>query len=144
LSALAEGIKQRQWWDESRWKIEKTGSDIRIWKVEWFSVNEGVYLYLRPRTSQPAFDLAVYGRPTTFSSKFVHILKKYIERQYPEKDVDVGGFIKRLTGVNTFLEKTLTFSFTEKDQVEMVLKSLDDMVNQFEKTLDDSFEEFKK
>jgi hypothetical protein len=38
----------------------------------------------------------------------------------------------------------LNFSLTEKGQVEKILKSLDEMVGQFEKVLDESVEEFRK
>ena len=55
-----------------------------------------------------------------------------------------GDFVKHLTGYNKFLEKTMKFSFTEKDQVERILQNLDEMVNQFEIILDKSFEEFNK
>ena len=55
-----------------------------------------------------------------------------------------GDFKKNLSGINTYLEKDLHFSFTEKNQIEKILKSLDEMVEQFEKILDESVEEFKK
>jgi len=142
LSALEDGVKERQWWDESTWKVEKTGSDITIWKPKWCPENTGVYLWLRPWIEGPACDLFVYGSPATFSAEFVCILKKHLEGKYPGKTA--GDFIKHLTGVNTFLERTMKFSFTEKDQVEKILRSLDEMVSQFEKILDDSVEEFNK
>jgi len=142
LSALEDGIKERQWWDESTWKVEKTGSDISIWKPKWCPEDTGIYLWLRPWIEGPACDLFVYGSPATFSAEFVRILKKHLEGKYSGKTA--GDFIKHLTGVNTFLERTMKFSFAEKDQVEKILRSLDEMVSQFEKILDDSVEEFNK
>ncbi len=144
LSALEEGIKQRQWWDESIWKLEKTGPEISISKRKWFPENAdfNLELRLRPWIEQPALDLFVYGSPATFSAKFAHIMKRHIEGKYPGKMA--GDFVKHLTGVNKFLEKTMKFSFTEKDQVEKILKSFDEMVIQFEDILDKSFEEFNK
>jgi len=142
LSALEDGIKKRRWWDKSTWKVEKTGSEITIWKPKWCPEETGVYLWLKPWTEGPACDLFVYGSPATFSSKFVHVFKKHLEGKYPGKTA--GDFIKHLTGVNTFLERTMKFSFTEKDHVEKILRSLDEMVSQFEKILDDSIEEFNK
>lgn len=142
LSALEDGVKERQWWDESTWSLEKTGSDIFIWKPKWCPDDTGVYLWIRPWIEGPACGLSVYGSPTSFSAKFVRILKKQLEAKYVGKKA--GEFVTHLTGVNTFFEKTMEFSFTEKDQVEKILKSLDEMVDQFEKLLDDSVEEFSK
>jgi len=142
LNALADEIKQREWWNESTWKMEKTGAYIRIFKPEWMPKDDGVYFFLRPWIEQPACDLQVYGKPASFSTKFAPILKRKIDLKYPGKMA--GDFIKRLTGINTFLENILKFSLTEKDQVEKVLKNLDVMVDQFEKILDESIEEFKE
>ena len=144
LSALEKGIKQRQWWDESTWKMEKTGTEISIFKRNWFPAKTDFNLAfrLRPWIEQPALDLFVYGFPAAFSAEFSRILKKYIDDKYPGKMA--GDFVKHLTGYNKFLEKTMKFSFTEKDQVERILQNLDEMVNQFEIILDKSFEEFNK
>jgi hypothetical protein len=143
LSALEDGIKQREWWDESTWKMDKTGSDIKIFKPIWVTEDTGVYFWLTPWIEQPGFDLSVYGRPSAFSLKFVTVLKKNLERKYPDPKM-AGDFKKNLSGINTYLEKDLHFSFTEKNQIEKILKSLDEMVEQFEKILDESVEEFKK
>jgi len=142
LSALEEGLKERQWWDESTWKMNKSGSDISVWKPNWFQEDTGVKLWIEPWNYGPACDLYIYGSSASFSTKFIHILEKHLKEKYPGKMA--GAFIKHLTGVNTFLERTIKFSFTEKEQVEKILKALDEMVSQFEKIIDDSVEEFNK
>ncbi len=142
LSALEDGVKERNWWDESTWRINKTGSNISIWKPNWFSDDTGVKFWIEPWTEEPACDLNVYGSPASFSQQFVHILKKYLEAKYPGKMA--GDFTKHLTGVNTFLERTIKFSFTETQQVEKILRILDELVNQFQKIIDDSIAEFRK
>ena len=63
----------------------------------------GVYFWLRPWIEGPVFEFFVYGRPASFSSKFVAVLKKKLDAKYPGKMA--GDFIKRLTGINAFLEK---------------------------------------
>ena len=52
--------------------------------------------------------------------------------------------MKHLTGINTFLERVLKFSFTEKDQVEKILESLDEAKDRFETIIDDSINEYSK
>jgi hypothetical protein len=142
LSALEEGVKERSWWDESVWKMKKTGSDVLIYKPEWWPEEAGVYLWIRPWIEGPACDLYLYGTPAAFSTKFVHVLKKYLEPKYTGKMA--GDFIAHLTGVNTFLERTIKFSLTEKEQVEKILKVLDEMVNQLGRIIDESIAEFNR
>ncbi len=141
LSSLEDGIKKRQWWDESSWKITTTGSIINVWKSRWWQDPTGFYIELRPWIEQPAVELFIYGTPATFSAKFVHILKKNMDKKYPGKIP--GDFIKHLTGVNKFIEKIIRFLPGDKDQTEKVLNCLDQMVNQFEKILDESIEDYK-
>ena len=122
--------------------MEKTGSDISIWKPKWYPNDEGVYLYLRPWIEAPACDLSVKGEPASFSAKFVHALKKQLEARYSGKMA--GDFVKHLSGINTFLERVLKFSLTEKNQVEKILDALDEAVDQFEQIIDNSVDVFKK
>lgn len=140
LSALEDGVKRRRWWDESIWKKNKSGSDVHVWKHEWCPEETGVYLSIRPWIEGPACDLSLDGSESAFSTKFAKVLKKHLEPKYMGKTA--GDFITNLTGANKFLERTIEFSLAEKNQVEKILKILDDMVSQFKEIIDDSIAEF--
>jgi len=143
LLSLQDQIHHRSWWDDRFWKMEKTGTEINIWKEAWSpSGREGVYLQLYLHKSKPAFSLWMYGEPSEFSTKFSPTFKRLLDMKYPEKSID--GFSKTFAkGVNKFIEKNINLSLTENDQQE-ILKNLDEMMKLFEKVIDQSITEFRK
>ncbi len=144
LSTLADEIMRRKWWNNKVWKMDKTGSEVTVWKPRWYSEDKekGIYMELRPSTEKPVIYASVQGSPADFSREFAPILKKHLEQIYPGKTA--GDFYKNLTGVNTFLEKTLLFSFTEKDLIQKALANLDEMIDHFGEIIEKSVEEFSK
>jgi len=144
LSALEDEIQHRSWWDSKVWKIERTGGDVTVWKDTWYpSEHAGVYIQLYLHKSEPAFSLYVYGEPSEFSSKFGPTFKRFSDEKYSGKSA--CGFSKTFAkGVSRFIEKTIPLSLTEKNQVQKILESLDDMIETFEKIIEKSMEEFKK
>jgi len=143
LSTLEDKIQRRSWWDGNSWKLEKTGGDITLWKNSWYpGEHEGVYIQLYLHKSEPTFSLYIYGEPSEFSAKFGPVFKRLLDEEHPGKSA--RDFSKTFAkGVSKFLEKTLPLSLTEKDQVERILKNLDDMVKAFEKTIERSVEGFR-
>jgi hypothetical protein len=144
LSALEDGIQHCSWWDGKFWKIEKTGDDITIWKDAWYpSEHEGVHIQLYLHKSEPTFSLYIYGEPSEFSAKFGPTFKRFLDEKHPGKSA--SGFSKTFAkGVSKFIEKTIPLSLTEKDNVQKILKNLDDMVETFEEIIEKSIKEFKK
>lgn len=143
LSTLEDEIQRRSWWDGTLWKLEKTGGDITVWKNSWYlSEHEGVYIQLYLHKSESTFSLYIYGEPSEFSAKFGPAFKRYLDEEHPGKVA--SGFSKTFAkGVSKFMEKTLPLSLTEKDQVEKILKNLDDMVGTFEKVVEKSIQGFR-
>lgn len=144
LSTLEEEIKRRKWWDDKSWEMEKTGGEIYVWKTPWYlNEKEGVYFELQPSNRERAISLYVYGEPSGFSTGFSKIFKDFLEKKHPGKLA--SDFRKTFsTAVSKFLEKEIQFSPAEKDQVEKILKSLDEMVVHFEEIIDMSIDAFKK
>lgn len=145
LSALEEEVKHRKWWDDAMWDVEKTGTEISVWKDEWYcdeNEDEGPCFVVQPSTARPVVFISLLGHPSAFSQKFAPILEKHLAQEYPGKIP--GNFRKTLTGVSTFLERTLLFSLTEKELIQKTLTSLDEMVNNFGKIVEGSIKEFRK
>ena len=144
LSAFEEEIKKRKWWDYDIWGIGKTGTEVTFWKHKWYlgeNDEEGPYFEVRPSTTRSVVYVSLLGYPSTFSQKFAPILKKYLEQKYLRQNA--GDFQKTLTGVNTFLEKTLLFSFTERNLIQKTLTNLDEMVDSFGEIVERSIKEFR-
>jgi hypothetical protein len=144
LSTLEEEVKRRQWWNDKFWGMDRTGGDITIWKNSWYlSEHQGVYIELYLHKSQPAFSLYVYGEPSEFSTKFGPVFKGLLDKEHTDRVTD--AYTKTfMRGVSRFIESEIPLSFSEKDQVQRILSSLDEMVQIFEKTIDRSIEEFRK
>ncbi len=142
LSALEEEIKQCSWWDEKAWSMEKSGGDIRIWKNSWrVSKNEGVFFQLYMHITQLGFSIRIYGEPSSFSAKFMPIIRGLVNQKYPEKVA--AGLKKNFgSGVSRFLEKEIHFSPTEKNQVEKILTFLNEAVTAFDKIIEKSISEY--
>jgi len=144
LSTLEEEVKRRQWWDDKFWGMDRTGGDITIWKNLWYlTEHQGVYIELYLHKSQPAFSLYIYGEPSEFSIKFGPVFKRLLDEENSSRLTD--AYTKTfMRGVSRFVEREIPLSLTEKDQVQKILSSLDEMVQIFEKTIDRSIEEFRK
>jgi len=144
LSTLEEEVKRRQWWDDKFWRMDRTGGDITIWKNLWYlTEHQGVYIELYLHKSQPAFSLYIYGEPSEFSIKFGPVFKRLLDEENSSRLTD--AYTKTfMRGVSRFVEREIPLSLTEKDQVQKILSSLDEMVQIFEKTIDRSIEEFRK
>lgn len=144
LSALEEGITNRKWWDD-KWGIWKTGSEVMVWKDNWYrdeDEEEGPFFQVKPDTAQPIIHVSLLGYPSPFAQKFAPILEKNLEQKYPGKIP--CDFKKTLTGVLTFLDKRLLFSLTEKDIVQKTLACLDELIDHFGETVERSVKEFRK
>jgi hypothetical protein len=144
LATLEEAIKEMNWWDETSWKLERSGGDIRIWKDSWrLGKREGVYVQLYMYITELGFAIRVYGEPSEFAAKFMPILKRLTNEKYPE--IMPGGLRKTFsTGVSRFLEEEIRFSPTEKNQIKKILESLNEIISLFDDTIRKGINELEK
>jgi len=144
LDTLEEAIKEKSWWNENSWKLERSGGDIRIWKDSWrLSKRGGVYVELYMYITELGFAIRIYGKPSEFAAKLMPIFKRLTNEQYPEKMP--GGLRKTFSPrVSRFLEKEIRFSPTEKNQIKKILESLNEIIGLFDDAIKKSINELKK
>lgn len=144
LETLGEAVKERNWWDDNVWKLERSGSDINLWKESWrLNKREGVYIQLYMYIESPGFAIRIYGEPSEFATKVRPIFKRFVNEKYP--DETLGGLKKTFgTGYNRFLEKEIRFSPTEKTQIKKILENLNEIIQLFDETIIKSIDELKK
>lgn len=143
LNTLEEEIKQCSWWDDGIWRIDKSGGDLRIWKTSWrVSKQEGIYLQLYMYITELGFAIRVYGFPSEFSTKFMPIFRRLVDEKYPGK---MAGDLKKTfgAGVSRFLEKEIHFNPKEKNQIQKIVASLNEIVAFFDKLIENGINEFK-
>jgi hypothetical protein len=123
------------------WIVEKTGSNICIYKKEWHPESgRGISFYLEPIKSEAAMELSVYGKPYDFNSDYVDYFKKSLNDGSGKKRIE--EFRKSLTGGSLNLKKTLPL--VQEDPVPMIITKVKEMVTDFETIIDRSMVEFKK
>jgi len=144
FSTLEEELKRRPWWNDKTWKMERTGDSITIWKDSWYPTeHQGVYIELYLHTSQPTFSLFIYGEPSEFSMKLGPIIQKLLDIELPIKLTEAHT-ISFPKGVSRLIRRVIPLSLAERDHVQIIIESLDKMVETFEKTIDRSIEEFRR